>query len=505
LTGRAKSAPALALLLVLGCGGRPSPATAPPRPTASTRAADTAARAARTPAVAALQGELEHLFNDGPVTAMWGIAVQSFDTGEMLYEQESDLPLIPASNMKILTMAAAASRLGWDHRFETRLEAHGPIADGTLAGDLVVVGGGDPGFGGPLDDAAPVFGEWSDALQRAGVRRVSGRVVGDASALAGQGLGEAWAWDDLAAGYSTPSSALSFRENVVEVVIGPGPAAGWPAIVEVTPEGHPLEIVNLAKTAEPGTAADIDLWRPPGSTTLEIRGVVPANGEKVRRTASVQDPGLFFARALRAALVARGIEISGPAAARHTAEPSLPTPGGSEVERRVIATHTSKPLREIGTRFMKVSQNLYGELLFRTLGRQAVEETLSRFGVAPGQNRIADGSGLSRRNFVTARTLLIVLRRMASDLQHAEPFVATLPVAGEDGTLASRLKGTRAASNVRAKTGSLAHVRTLSGYVRTRDNELLGFSILANNFLVPSSSIDAIVDLAVERLANFKR
>jgi D-alanyl-D-alanine carboxypeptidase/D-alanyl-D-alanine-endopeptidase (penicillin-binding protein 4) len=165
---------------------------------------------------------------------------------------------------------------------------------------------------------------------------------------------------------------------------------------------------------------------------------------------------------------------------------------------------------------MKVSQNLYAETVQRTLSlipgpasaeasRAIVGETLQRWGIAPGQFIAADGSGLSRRNLVSATMIVRILREMARDPATFAAFEATLPVAGRDGTIAGRMKGTRAEANAVAKTGTLGSVRSLSGYVRTLDGERLVFSFIANHFTVPSSAVDAVVDQAVERLANFRR
>jgi D-alanyl-D-alanine carboxypeptidase/D-alanyl-D-alanine-endopeptidase (penicillin-binding protein 4) len=165
---------------------------------------------------------------------------------------------------------------------------------------------------------------------------------------------------------------------------------------------------------------------------------------------------------------------------------------------------------------MKVSQNLYAEALLKTLGREhgvgtaengrrVVRDVLEGWGVTPDQHRQYDGSGLSRYNYVTPGGIVAILRHMALDERLRDGWMAALPVAGGDGTLANRMRRPRVAGNVRAKTGSIANVRSLSGYVTTRDGELIAFSIIGNHFLVPSATIDYATEIAVEYLANFTR
>ena len=229
------------------------------------------------------------------------------------------------------------------------------------------------------------------------------------------------------------------------------------------------------------------------------------------RAATVDRPALYFARVLREVLVARGIRVGGAAAEYeevYAIPPTEPT--------RMLLAHQSAPLSEIARVLMKVSQNQYAETLLRTLGaragtgtpdagRTAVREVLDGWGIPREAYAQADGSGLSRYNYLCAETLVTILRQMYTDPRHKEPFLAALAVGGEDGTIARRFAGTVAAGNVRAKTGSIANVRALSGYVTSADGEPLVFSIIANHFTAPQSAIDAATDEAVVRLATFAR
>ena len=489
-----------ALLAVGACAAKTPAAVAPPT-------------AAATPVAAkVLPAELDRIFGAPAFDRMqWGVMVQSLASGEVLYHRNASKLMMPASNMKIVTLAASAERLGWEFTWNTRLLATGAIEQGVLHGDLVVTGAGDPTINARGGNPLRVFEQWADLLSAAGIHRVEGRVLGDARVFDREGLGAGWAWDYLEASYAAPVSALQFNEDVAEAVIRPAPAAGAPAVVEIRPAESGLVVDNHVVTTASGST-DIGLRRLPGSDRLTVTGQIAVGAKEVVRLTSVDSPSDYFARALRSTLVARGIEVTGIAADIERAGVPPILEGARE-----LFVHRSPPLAEAARVLMKVSQNLYAETLLKTLGAQAgdgsaeggrkvVREVLESWGVAPDAYVVYDGSGLSRYNYVTPETLVTILRRIHRDERHREPFLATLPVGGQDGgTIARRFKGTRAEGNVRAKTGSIANVRSLSGYVTTIDGEPLVFSIIANHFTVPSTTVDAATDLAVERLANMKR
>jgi serine-type D-Ala-D-Ala carboxypeptidase/endopeptidase (penicillin-binding protein 4) len=502
----------LVLLLFTGaCARHPQPVTTPPPSSPAARS---------LAAVQALQGEFEQIFGAAIFDhALWSVLVQSAVTGEVLYRLNPTTLMMPASNMKIVTMAVAAERLGWDYRFETSLVSDAPIVGGVLRGDLVAVGTGDPSISGRGGDRLRVFNAWAQQLANAGVRVIDGGIIGDDSAFEDAGLGAGWSWDDLAYGYAAPGGALQFNENTIEIVFRPGDTAGDPAGVETHPEDNGLTIVNRVVTTPAGGTPSVVLQRLPGQSVLEVSGSVPVGAGEFRRIAAVDNPTRFFVRSLRTALLASGIEVRGDAFdlddfAADDRPSSRSGPHAPPIRR--LAVHTSPPLRELGTVLMKVSQNLYAETLLKTIGREigagsaeagreVVRRVLTSWGIPPEQHIVSDGSGLSRYNYLTADMLVKILRRMYLDPKHSKAFLSTLPVAGHDGTLAHRMKGTRAEGNARAKTGFIANARSLSGYVRTAEDELLAFAIIANNFHLPGGTITATMDLAVERLANFSR
>lgn len=460
----------------------------------------------------ALQTDLKGLVERAPThVAFWALLIQSLDSGEVLFSSNAANPVMPASNMKIVTLAVAAEQLGWNYAYETKLVTSAPIEDGTLKGDLVIVGSGDPSISWRNDAASTLLDSWVRQVQAAGIRRVEGRLIGDDRAFDRDGLGAGWAWDDLAYTFAAPVSALEYNEDVAEAVFRPGGAVGAALQIDVVLPYSGLTLRNLAVTGAAGSDPTLDVVRDPGSGTVKVTGSIPLNGSDIRRRIPVVKPAEYFAGAVRASLVANGIGVAGSAVGVDDAVPPLLQ--GPDV--RVLATYTSPPLSEIATLLMKISHNLYADTLLKTIGRGAgkgtaaagtdvVRTVLDTWGIARDRYVAVDGSGLSRYNYLTPELLVAILTRMQRDPRHA-PFMSTLPIAGTDGTLANRMKGTKAEGNARAKTGSLSNARALSGYVRTLDGESLVFSIIANNFIVPPSQIEHTIDLMVDRLANFTR
>lgn len=442
---------------------------------------------------------------------IWAVEVKSLDAGKILYSLNPRTLMMPASNMKILTLAAAAETLGWDFRFRTRLETTAPIEGGALKGDLFVVGGGDPTINARDKRADAVLDEWAAALKAAGVTRIDGNIVGDGSAFDANGLGQGWSWDYLQYGYAAPASALEFNENTATLTVTPGANPGDQATLALPPDTG-LGLVHHVITGAPGSPTSIEYARTPNDHWLDVTGTIATDTQPVTRDVAVSNATRYFARMTFNGLVARGVSIRGLPLDGTVQTVTEPAP------RRVLAESQSPPLRDIARTMMKVSQNLYAETLLKEMGavkssgvataeagRAAARDVFASWNLQPGTYLQADGSGLSRYDFVTADMLVTILERMFKDPRHHDAFTAALPIAGVDGTVASRLKDTRAADNALAKTGSIANVRALSGYVRTRDGDTLAFSILANAFTIPPATVNWIADVAVEELANYSR
>lgn len=439
--------------------------------------------------------------------ALWGIFVRSLDSGDEVYDHQGDQLMLPASTMKLVTLAVAAEQLGWDYRYETEILASAPVVDGVLQGDLIVRGNGDPSINTGREPGTPVFDRWAASLREHGINAIAGRIIGDDDLVEEASPGYGWAWDDLVYGYAAPTGALLHRDNIVRVTVHSASVAGEDTVVEVSPPYSGLRVVNHAHTDMQYAEAELTLHRGLDGT-VEIRGGIPASSSPVSRHAAVTNPTIFFARGLKRSLEAAGIQVSGDAVDVDDIRGRL-----IDGPLRPLARHDSPPLSALATTLMQSSHNLYAETLLSTLdqnrrprtadaGRAAVRGVLEGWGIGPSDVIVADGSGLSRYNYVTARALVDVLGRMHADPRHASAFPDTLPVAGTSGTLATRLVGTASEGNVRAKTGSMAHVRALSGYVTADDGEQLAFAVLANNFPDSADPILAVIDRLVDRLAR---
>jgi serine-type D-Ala-D-Ala carboxypeptidase/endopeptidase (penicillin-binding protein 4) len=464
-------------------------------------------------APAAVQRDID-LILDAPEFehGFWGALVKVIGRDETLYARNANKLMMPASTMKVVTLAAAAQKLGWDYTYTTRLFTTGKIVEGVLQGDLIVVGSGDPS----LDDwdgvATQLFADWATQLKAAGIHAIRGRIIGDDNLFDDEEYGFGWSWDDMARSFSAGVSALQFNQGSVQLKIAPGKAPGSKAAITLVPDYSGLTINNHLITGGTGGFASIARRRLPGSSRLELRGTVPLRTRPFSETASVENPTLYFVNALRHALVAGGVDVKGPAVDIDDLD-SPPTRNAA----MPLITYQSPPLWMLATTMMKLSQNLYAETLLKTIGIDSLDQPIgtAQAGLATVRNVIeswnidpagliqADGSGLSRYNYITPATMVAILEHVQHDPLLKGQFEATLPIAGHDGTMEYRMRNTAAAGNARVKTGSLTNVRAMAGYVKTADGETVAFAVFANNYESSSNVITAAFDSIVDRLAIY--
>ena len=459
-----------------------------------------------------LSHDLDQLFGSPEYEhAQWAAAVHSLRTGDSIYRLHSSRLLLPASIQKLLTAAAAADRLGWDYRFTTRILATGPISAGTLAGDLVIVGNGDPTINPRHPSRWRIFDEWAAMLQAKGITLITGQLIGDDNAFAEPGWGMGWSWDDLRFGYGAPIGALQYNENEVAVVVAPGLAAGTPALITTSPPDSGIFVEHQVATATAGAETRVEIARVPGTILLRVGGQIAVDAKPVSLAAAAENPTRLYLNALRESLSRHGVFVSGRTAdVDELTEPlNVATATEFHVDR-------SAPLADIVDVALKWSRNGYAETLLFAMappgeaatdakGLAALRETLTKWGVAPDTYVARDGSGLSRYDYVSSDALNALLLAVFKNPAHAENFRNTLPVAGLSGTLANRMRGTPAEGRVWAKTGSMSGVRTIAGYLLTLQGEPLIFSILANNYRGAAADIDTIVDKALVRLVEFRQ
>jgi len=445
-------------------------------------------------------------------SAMVGIKVSSLETGKILFEENADKLLRPASNMKLYTVAAALDRLSPDYRFVTSVYAPAkPDADGVVKGDLIIYGRGDPSFAARFNNGDYFRGlnDLAERIAAAGVKRVKGDLVGDESHFTGPRYGSGWEWEDLQWWYGAEVSALTVNDNALDLSVKPAPEVGRPAVIATGPPDPLLRISNRVTTAAKGSRRDLTVNRDLGQNTMTISGSIALDDKGYTAGVGISDPALLFVYLLRDALARKGVTVTGKS---RTVDGRA---GGSIVPKGVralisvtsedpapveLVSFQSPPLSLIAAQTLKPSQNLYTELILRTLGTmisreastttsrtsegvglETVKTFLKEAGLNPNSLVLSDGSGLSRNDMITAAATLQLLTYMHRH-RYASVFRDALPIAGVDGTLRNRFKGTFAENNLRAKTGSLSSAASLSGYVTTAAGENLVFSIMVNNF-----------------------
>ncbi len=483
--------------LVVGTGAH---AQAPAAPSS---AANSAGGVAAAPPWTALRAGIDSLLNDPAfANAHWGVLIVDPLRGDTLYARNAGKLFMPASNQKILTGAVALAKLGAEYRWTTVLAARGRVRAGTLSGDLLVFGSGDPSMSDAVrGDVRAAFDSLADAVRAAGVERITGRLVHAGDALPGDTYGYGWAHDDFDEPYSAPVDELFVNEGIARVIVRAAARAGRAATVDVLPAMGVVPVrVQVRSTAAPVAPSE----RPTISFddgAYVVRGQLSVRDSAVF-TVAIRDPARAWLAALRAALVRRGVRVSAQFA-RDTAR---------DAARDTLVRWSSPPLSQLLGALEKPSQNQLAELFFRTLGgafdsaataragRRVVTTQLAQWGVDTTHVAVRDGSGLSRHDYLAPDAVVRVLDVMGRSADSAL-FRASLPVAGVDGTLINRLRGTTAQGRVQAKTGTLDKARSLSGYVTTAGGATLLFSLLANNWTTSVRAVERVQDAIVLRLA----
>ncbi len=433
-----------------------------------------------------------------------GVVVRSLKDGRTIYEKNRDLVFIPASNFKLLVSATSLDKFGPNYRFKTELYTSGErTSDGVLKGDVILVGRGN---------AVLKPGELQQmADQIKGIKVIEGNIIGDDTWFDDVRLGWGWNWDDEPYYYSAQLSALCLNKNVVDVYVRPGVKEGAKTTVWITPATAYMTVQNDSTTGKADSKKTISVDRIRGRNVIHVTGSVPlapnlAEGkpESPEEAITMEEPTLFAATVLKEMLQRADIVVKGKAV--RGAKPE-----GAEM----VAFHQSVPMSEMLLLLNKPSDNLIAETLLKALGAEfngrgssakgaEVEmEFLKKAGLDMTALSIIDGSGLARMNYVSPSNLATLLAYMYRH-KDGKLYMDSLPIAGVDGTLRSRMKGTAAAGNCKAKTGYISRVRTLSGYVTTKAGEPLAFSIMMNHHLCSSTEVNAVQDKIVTALAEMQ-
>jgi D-alanyl-D-alanine carboxypeptidase/D-alanyl-D-alanine-endopeptidase (penicillin-binding protein 4) len=491
---------------------------------------------------------LAHISQPRFKSAAWGIKVVCLSNGVTVFEHNAAKYFTPASNAKLFTAALALDSLGPGYRIKTSLyAARRPGPDGTLRGDLIVYGRGDPTISATFNSGDYYAGlePLAAALRSAGVRRIRGNLIGDESYFKGAPFGSGWGWDDLQWYYGAEVSALSIDDNSLDLSIKAAGREGAACSIELGPSTGLVTIVNRTVTGGRASKRNLSIYRPVAENVIYVSGCLPVGDSGYTGHIAVHRPAELFVSMFKEVLRRHGIAVSGGTkTVDWLYRQAVPFDASRAVELGSIA---SRPLAEIVREMLKSSQNLYAQLLLLQVGANRVAnssrplsvgakatpkpETSSqsnpdqeqpdfstteqnglqqlkaffeKVGLDPGTALLEEGAGLSRRDQVTPASIVTLLAVMNRHPCAAE-FADALPVAGIDGSLTNRMIGTVAAGNVRAKTGTLRYANALSGYVTTGSGELLAFSVLLNNYTPVEQSSPARdeVDAVAAMLAAF--
>lgn len=475
----------------------------------------TARRSRRPVTVDQLRDRLSAMLRE-PEMAVSSVSMrlQLKSTGQIFYEHDPERLLVPASNLKLYTTAAALDLLGSDYRIRTSvLSRSRPDGLGRVA-DLVLYGRGDPAFGSRFNENVDPFALIIRQLQDAGVRTIEGDLIADESYFRGVSLGQGWEWTDIQWPYGSQVSALTVSDNSVDVHVRPSNPGEY-ATITITPNVGYMRVQNLCNTVSRREKREIGMHRGLENNLLLVWGQIPVDDPGFQSRISVYQPARFAAVLFKAALERAGIKVKGGIKVADSSLTSEAAP--TDPERMVeLAYVDSPPLRELVRIINKFSNNLYAEQVLRVLGRQkgsvlldsdaAGLEVVRAWLKGAGLKEpvvLYDGSGLARRSLTSAAALTSLLRYISAR-PVAKDFEASLPISGEDGTLSHRTSGTDAERRVRAKTGTLVNVSSLSGFITTAYGEELVFSIIVNNHPGGQQKMRAFQDEVCRMLAAFE-
>ena len=464
----------------------------------------------------ALKAEMNKISNSAYLKpARWSFVVQEAETGKVIIDHNADETMLPASTMKTVTSAAALGILGEDYRFSTYLEHDGEIVDGVLKGNLFIRGGGDPTLGSErFEEQTSVESLLKNTVtivQAKGIKRIEGRIIGDASIFDDAIVPVNWVWNDIGNYYGAGASGLTFHENTYYLYFEPNDTVGETAkLLRVEPEVPGIDFVNEMKTGKRGSGDQGYIYGAPYTDLRYLRGTIPQGKSEFYIKGSLPDPALFAAQTLEMGLEEAGIEIAGKSSTMRSLKLEGQAP---DAERILLSTYRSPTLKEIVYWLNKKSVNLFAEHLLKAVGEKklkdgstvggakAVAQWWKAKGIDINGLHMEDGSGLSRYNGITGRQLCNMLYKNIGQ-DYFDAFYESLPIAGDasdPGTLRRMCKNTAAAGNVRAKSGYISRVRSYAGYVDTKSGKRLCFAMLANNFTCKASQMrNMFADLMVK-------
>lgn len=453
-----------------------------------------------SPAVRHFQQQIDSILSqpifDATIAA---VKIISLDNNEVLYERNSNALLRPASNMKLFTTSTALITLGKNFSIPTRILYDGNIQDSILNGNLFVKGFGDPDF------SSAVLSQMVSEVKAKGITKINGSLIGDASYFDEKRWGTGWMWDDEPYDFSAYNSALSINRNCIAVYALPGNNIGDTVQAWTVPATQFVTIENSAIT-DTSSSAIISRKFDERLNVITINGTIQQHADTLHEAITIRSPENYFLTLLKEDLARQGINCSGTI--------KMDTVPASAV---LISEHL-QPIDSMMIYLNKESDNLSAENLLKIIGAEkvslpgstengisAVKQVLNSFGIDSTSFLQVDGSGVSFYNLIRAEHFIKILQAMYQQKNLFDLFYSTLPVAGIDGTLSSRMKNSPAENNLHAKTGTISGVTSLSGYVKTPENEMLAFSIIMQNFIGTNKPYREAQDAIGILMASFKR
>ncbi len=435
-----------------------------------------------------------------------GISVSVIDvkSGKLVAGHNSNLGLTPASSLKVITTAAALHYLGDDFRFKTELQYDGEIdGNGTLNGNLFIKGFGDPTLGSHQFDKAEeldvVMQKFVKAIQEAGIKKINGHIIGDASFFESEVVGGRWLWEDLGNYYGAGMHGLNIQENLYFIDFQQVAKVGeTPPIVATRPLVPNLLLLNEIRSDVKGSGDNAYIFGGPYAYTRYVRGTIPVGNEKFTIKGSIPDPPFFAAHYLADYLEKNKIETSKLTASYFDLKRDNQI---LDSKRNVFYTYQSPRLRDIVEKANMKSVNLYCEAMLRMIGKKvngngtpeaglkAVYDFLEKKGMNTEGFFLLDGSGLSPMNSATTFQMANAIRIFINDDKISDSFKNSLPISAKSGSMRYMLKGTSAAGKVFAKSGGMERVRSYTGFMKTKKGKLVSFSMIANNFTCKSSQV----------------
>ncbi len=439
-----------------------------------------------TPEDGKLKQEINAILHEyKPKGTYVGISIFSVSRNKSLYKSNSNKQFVVASNMKLFTTATALVYLGAGFEYKTEILYNGVISpDGKLDGDIIIKGSGDPNISGRFFDgkATTIPAFWADSIKRHGVRVVTGDIIADDTIFDKEFVHGNWPKDQLSEWYCAPVSGLSFNDNCIDIILKPASNPGGLTLIETEPSTSYVKISNKCKSTTLKSKHFYSLYRKPFTNQINIKGHFWSKSPPSKEWITIHNPPLYMATVFKEILEGRSIRVMGEA--RVIDE----TDFDSRFNKLVITTSSLRQAIKVAN---KRSQGFYAEQILKTLGAtikdegsfsgglDVIKDFLTDLGISGDQFQLDDGSGLSKKNKITPDTITTLLAYMYNH-KNGGIFVESLPISGTDGTLKKRMKEEPYKSRVRAKTGYVYGTRTLSGYVKTLNEEIIAFSILVN-------------------------